>query len=1145
MSNVGPSRELMEDMLQDAPSDPAEKEMVQRAEQRKVSSRQSDYMKRQYSRGEEKADASFAEIMKLRQQEREKKEEEFQERQRQKEEELEQRRQEDRKMVDDEDEDVRHDELSENPVQADDAQKQQRWDATPAGSRAGGNRWDATPMATGAAKNRWDATPAQVLETEQKKVAEMSGEELKAYRVKRQMLRRNRPLSDTELDEMLPGADEGYDVVSPPASYEPVPRTPLPADQLQTPAAVDAAGYAMDEEMEEMLGQATQPVDETLPTLKPEDVEHFGDLLRAPTREEESNAAKVRDRQVLSLLLSVKNGEPPQRKKALRTLANNAVEFGADALFARLLPLLRSMSLEDQERHLLVKVLDRVMFKLGERVKPHVRGILVVIEPMLIDEDFYARVEGREVISNLAKAAGLPAMTAAMRPDIDHADDFVRNTTARAFAVVAAALGVEQMLPFLSAVCRSKQTWQARHTGIKIVQQVAVLIGVAVLPHLNKLVECVRHGLEDEHPRVRTISGLALAALAESAYPYGIEAFQHALHPLFRGIKMHRSKTLAAFLKAVGYIIPLMEPELANFSVREAMPVILREFSTSDDEMVKILLAVVRQCVAAEGVSPSYLRVDVLPSYFRHFWVRRMAADRRTYRELIQTTVEIASKVGGAEVIGRIVGDLRDEQEQFRRMTLDTVERVLRRMMSSGEGGGALGQRLEALLVDGVMHAFQEQQSEDSRVLLKCFETVMDAVGAAGAVRYLGPIGQMIKFRLANKSPRVREQAADLIARLAAVMQRNGCDQLLRTLGRMLYEMLGEEYPEVLGSLLSALSSMVAVMHLPEMEPPIRDLLPRLTPILRNRHEKVQEHCIVLVGRIADRVGTEFAEEESCLISPKEWMRICFDLIELLRAQKKSVRRATMAAFGYIAKTIGPSDVLATLLNNLRVQERINRVCTTIAIAIVADTCGAFTVVPALMNEYRVPDINVQNGVLKSLTYLFEHIGEQSRHYIYALTPLLVDALQERDAMHRQTAAWAIKHLALNVTGYGVEDALAHLMNHVWPNLFDTALHLIVAVSDSLDGLRVGLGPGPMLFHLIAGLFHPARKVRNCYWRLYNTLYLGAQDQLVAFYPLIKDAVPNAAHTYAETLERAKKGLPPLPQPPKNTYARHELDMFL
>ena len=91
-----------------------------------------------------------------------------------------------------------------------------------------------------------------------------------------------------------------------------------------------------------------------------------------------------------------------------------------------------------------------------------------------------------------------------------------------------------------------------------------------------------------------------------------------------------------------------------------------------------------------------------------------------------------------------------------------------------------------------------------------------------------------------------------------------------------------------------------------------------------------------------------------------------------------------------------PQDVLATLLNNLKVQERQNRVCTTVAIAIVAETCSPFTVLPALMNEYRVPELNVQNGVLKSLSFLFEYIGEMGKDYIYAVTTLLEDALMDR-----------------------------------------------------------------------------------------------------------------------------------------------------
>ena len=273
----------------------------------------------------------------------------------------------------------------------------------------------------------------------------------------------------------------------------------------------------------------------------------------------------------------------------------------------------------------------------------------------------------------------------------------------------------------------------------------------------------------------------------------------------------------------------------------------------------------------------------------------------------------------------------------------------------------------------------------------------------------------------------------------------------------------------------------------------------------------MQENCIDLVGRIADR-GAEF-------VPAREWMRICFELLDMLKARqrrcwvwsllegssggwqrrlracrclfapryrplqcrlcprppaatqahKKAIRRATVNTFGYIAKAIGPQDVLVTLLNNLKVQERQvsgcgcggaasaawrgqsdwhccpampfsaphppaalpsparpaqNRVCTTVAIAIVAETCAPFTVLPALMNEYKVragcrsvccgplasrlapasarsaslsltcllcrcappqvPELNVQNGVLKALSFLFEYIGEMGKDYIYA-----------------------------------------------------------------------------------------------------------------------------------------------------------------
>merc|ERR1712187_1066926 len=124
----------------------------------------------------------------------------------------------------------------------------------------------------------------------------------------------------------------------------------------------------------------------------------------------------------------------------------------------------------------MVKVIDRILYKLQDLVRPYVHNILVVVMTMLIDEDYYARFEGREIISNLAKAAGQASMISALRSDIDNIDEYVRNTAARAFAVICSSFGIQTMVPFLKAVTKSKKSWQARHTGNKIVQQLAILV---------------------------------------------------------------------------------------------------------------------------------------------------------------------------------------------------------------------------------------------------------------------------------------------------------------------------------------------------------------------------------------------------------------------------------------------------------------------------------------------------------------------------------------------------------------------------------------------------------------------------------------------------------------------------------------------
>ncbi|XP_063902016.1 splicing factor 3B subunit 1-like [Zophobas morio] len=1016
--------------------------------------------------------------------------------------------------------------------------KRRRWDATPQEVNLGGqtpilskpsDSWAGETPGTAAAetpsrrRRRWDvATPinevggetpigpyagqtpiggiygvtpigvhAMSLQTPAHPGLAFTPEKIHATRVESEMAERNRYWSDEELDQMFP--QEGYTILEPPPGYLPL-MTPS-RKLMQTPTPMNQGGFILQEQTPRPhdFGVIPELESQGLPGMKPEDLPYFDKLLQN-VDEDTLEPEQAKERKIMRLLLKIKNGTPPMRKAALRQLTDKAREFGPGPLFNQILPLLMTPTLEDQERHLLVKVIDRILYKLDDLVRNYVHKILVVIEPLLIVEDYYARVEGREIISNLAKAAGLATMISNMRPDIDNEDEYVRNTTARAFAVVASALGIPQLLPFLKAVCKSKKSWQARHTGIKIVQQIAILMGCAILPHLRNLVDIIAHGLEDEQQKVRTITALAIAALAEAATPYGIESFQEVIKKLHRGIEKYHGKALAAFLKAMGYIIPLMSPELAVFFTGSIHKILVREFQSPDPEMKKIVLKVVKQCCSTDGIDGQFIKENFIDEFFRAFWVKQVAHDRHIYRQLVDTTIELANKAGVSEIVSRIVSGLKDESEQYRKMVMETIEKVVGNL-----GAADIDNALEERLIDGIVSAFQEQESGDE-VMLNGFGTVANTLGLR-IKPYLPQISGIVLWRLNNKVAKVRQQAADLVSRIAVVMKLCGDETLMGHLGRVLFESIGEEYPEVLGSILCAMKSIVNVIGMSRMTPPIKDLLPRLTPILKNRHEKVQENCIDLVGRIADR-GAEY-------VGAKEWMRICFELLELLKAHKKSIRRAAVNTFGYIAKAIGPQDVLITLLNNLKVQERQNRVCTTVAIAIVAETCSPFTVLPHLMNEYRVPELNVQNGVLKSLSFLFEYIGEMGKDYIYAVTTLLENALIDRDLVHRQTASSVVKHMSLGVFGFGLEDALVHLLNFVWPNIFETSPHVINAVMEAIEGLRVSLGPGAILYYVLQGLFHPARKVREVYWKIYNNLYIGAQDALVAFYPRLEDNERN------------------------------------
>ena len=93
--------------------------------------------------------------------------------------------------------------------------------------------------------------------------------------------------------------------------------------------------------------------------------------------------------------------------------------------------------------------------------------------------------------------------------------------------------------------------------------------------------------------------------------------------------------------------------------------------------------------------------------------------------------------------------------------------------------------------------------------------------------------------------------------------------------------------------------------------------------------------------------------------------------------------------------------------------------------------------------------------------------------------------------VHRQTASSVVQHMALGVAGMGCEDALTHLLNYVWPNIFETSPHVVNAVQGAVDGCRLALGPAIILNYLLQVLTYlhlpmacPAASAAKCCYLL-------------------------------------------------------------
>jgi splicing factor 3B subunit 1 len=135
----------------------------------------------------------------------------------------------------------------------------------------------------------------------------MTPEASNALRWEKEMDARNRPMTDAELDSLLP--TKGYKILEPPASYVPI-RTParkLMATPTPMPGMAGGSGFVMMDEGQEKPFEVPPEIAGVgeLQFFKPEDMQHFAKLLDERD-DAELSVDELKERRIMKLLLKIK-----------------------------------------------------------------------------------------------------------------------------------------------------------------------------------------------------------------------------------------------------------------------------------------------------------------------------------------------------------------------------------------------------------------------------------------------------------------------------------------------------------------------------------------------------------------------------------------------------------------------------------------------------------------------------------------------------------------------------------------------------------------------------------------------------------------------------------------------------------------------
>lgn len=630
---------------------------------------------------------------------------------------------------------------------------------------------------------------------------------------------------------------------------------------------------------------------EGLPNVKPSDAVLFEVLLKYHGIEDDADIPAHDLPLVLTMrcLLKIKNGDSIQRKAGIKFLTTKVDVLGVDVVMPAILCMWEGGYLDLPGKHYIVKLLLRLIYRLSTTSNTTAKNtngglgsdsqhpfaayateLVGCVETLLSEPDASIRDDGRDLISLLAQYLGLKTIFAAIRNDVTHEDDGVRRNTAKVIAIVGQALGPEHLAHILRP-CAASESHLSRHTAVKAIYESCALLEHGLLPVLPDLAGVLSDLLTDSSNRVKGDAAHALAALADAVAPHGYAALR-PLVGVVREFCRHSTgegKLVTAFLRALGSLIPLMPAADAQRNTRDVMPALVHKFNTPDDEVRRVVLRVVYQCISATG----YLggggaeATGFLDALFSGFWAqKRAAADPKTRRLLVSTTEEAAARyassggaggaVGGgggtqgggaSEVLSRLIPFLQDEFEDTQAMAVEAAHGIMLRCGITG-----VPKTLSERIGDSLMAALYADQEGKSRTVVKAIALHVNASGTL-FLQHVFRFVDKLQARLGSPHHGIRTQAADLVAAVipTIVIVCQAVPQG-KAIMRALYQQLDSaEGAVAIVSYVKALKECLRALGPLQADPTPKELLSTMSHTLGNRENAVQFHTVELIEDLA------------------------------------------------------------------------------------------------------------------------------------------------------------------------------------------------------------------------------------------------------------------------------------------------------